>query len=1277
MGFRINTNINAIDTQRNLMMTTTNMSISMRHLSSGLRINSAADDAAGLAISQKLNAQVNGLNQAVRNAQDGISLIQTGEGALSETQTMLQRMRQLAVQSANDTNTSTDRNALQSEMNQLATEISRISNTTSFNTKNLLAGGFHNQSFQIDSNMNQTLSVGISAMDAASLGVAANGAAISATQNTANVTGVTNVSTGFKNNTSYTVKSTALAAGSLSDANGLSTRGTTQGQNIGNEALNSLGAFNGTAATNYNFRVSGVDATGKSVTQIQYSTDGGATWATSQGQSQKDGTYAFQIATNSASPYSPANDSGMTFSFTLPSSGATNPTIGDQFTFAANPVTTLSTGTIAAKLGAQTISTGGGALAITTTAVAGQFLGSASSPISFDIGDAGVANIADSVVVHYNGQTFNATAPTVANSPATFDAAANKLAINFMGTTFNFSGLTMTNGAGNVNTVSFANVLTANTVATTSQLPAGSASNYSSATNYVSLAANAALSTVGAIQSTVAGQYIGSSGVLQLVAGAANWNIGTTKATLISNSGTATNIPLTVANYASSGATGGTITYGGATFTFTGAAPAVNGVLNIAVANNSATPGGNLAVTTTANAGISSATTSSQNVGNEILNTAGAFVGSATTNYLTKVQSVTGNQVTGLQYSTDGGTTWATAVATMQSDGSYHFAVSQSSVGGTNGSGGDSGLTLSLTNPINGIAPQVNDQFSYQAVAASAYTNATAGFTGAAITSAKVNGIYSGPYAGAISVTATTTAGVLTAGAVTIGSTTLDASQLKVDTVANTIAFEGLTYSLAGVNGTLSAVVSGQTVTPASSAITANLSGAAAVTTGNTVFATAPTVTAAVTQAGPGAPGLGAGTILLKIADLSNAAALGKYGIDTVAFQPTGAAVAASFASPTFSNGIAYAATNVYGGSKVVTGADGATYNIDIANVTAAGALVQIKDSANVKILATYNVSTSGQSNNDVVAINLSQQNITNIATQNMGAESAAVAGTFTGAANMQFVTKVSQVDANGNVSQVQLSNDGGKSYGNPINANTPYNNPSALGMVTGFNLGNGLTVSLTPGQFNQNKAAVGDTFTFTTTATNANGGTGAQIIQLQSTDPVTSMVSRIGNGTLLQTNQATASLGAANLTMVANFNPMGTSGGIQAGTTNVTTLASQAAIIGVDGTIVSQATAFAGLDVTTQASAEQTIGILDAAINTVSLQRASLGAIQNSLQHTINNLSVGSENLTAAESRIQDVDVAAETVNMTKNQVLTQAGISILAQANQQPQMILKLLGQ
>src|SRR6185437_6450850 len=231
MGFRINTNVNAIDTERNLMMTSTNMSTTMRRLSSGLRINSAADDAAGLAISQKLGAQVNGLNQAVRNAQDGISLVQTAEGALNETQSILQRMRTLAVQSANDTNTQTDRTAIQSEMNQLATEVSRISNTTSFNTKNLLAGGFANQSLAIGANSGETMSFGISAMDAASLGVAANGASVSTTQNLANITSVANVGSGFKNGINYTVKSTALAAGQLTDVSGAQNKGVTQGQN--------------------------------------------------------------------------------------------------------------------------------------------------------------------------------------------------------------------------------------------------------------------------------------------------------------------------------------------------------------------------------------------------------------------------------------------------------------------------------------------------------------------------------------------------------------------------------------------------------------------------------------------------------------------------------------------------------------------------------------------------------------------------------------------------------------------------------------------------------------------------------------------------------------------------------------------------------------------------------------------------------------------------------------------------------------------------------------
>ena len=140
MGLQINTNIAAMNAYRNLSSTQNAMSTSLERLSSGLRINRAADDAAGLAISENLRAQANGLNQATANAQDGISLIQTAEGALNETHSILQRMRQLAVQSANDTNSTTDRGAIQSEVDQLAKELNRIGNTTQFNGANLLRG---------------------------------------------------------------------------------------------------------------------------------------------------------------------------------------------------------------------------------------------------------------------------------------------------------------------------------------------------------------------------------------------------------------------------------------------------------------------------------------------------------------------------------------------------------------------------------------------------------------------------------------------------------------------------------------------------------------------------------------------------------------------------------------------------------------------------------------------------------------------------------------------------------------------------------------------------------------------------------------------------------------------------------------------------------------------------------------------------------------------------------------------------------------------------------
>lgn len=137
---RINNNLMAMNTHRQMGLNETAGAKSIEKLSSGLRINRAGDDAAGLAISEKMRAQVRGLNQASRNSQDGISLIQTAEGSLSETQAILQRMRELAVQSSNDTNVSVDRGEIQKEVNQLTSEINRIGNTTEFNTMKLLNG---------------------------------------------------------------------------------------------------------------------------------------------------------------------------------------------------------------------------------------------------------------------------------------------------------------------------------------------------------------------------------------------------------------------------------------------------------------------------------------------------------------------------------------------------------------------------------------------------------------------------------------------------------------------------------------------------------------------------------------------------------------------------------------------------------------------------------------------------------------------------------------------------------------------------------------------------------------------------------------------------------------------------------------------------------------------------------------------------------------------------------------------------------------------------------
>ena len=167
-------NMTAANANRMLGVTTSAQAKSSEKLSSGYKINRAADDAAGLTISEKMRSQIRGLNKASDNAQDGISLIQVAEGALNESHSILQRMNELATQAANDTNTTSDRTAIQKEVNALTTELNRIASTTQFNTQNLLTGSFKGKNLQVGALQNQKISISITTMNATALGLSTN-----------------------------------------------------------------------------------------------------------------------------------------------------------------------------------------------------------------------------------------------------------------------------------------------------------------------------------------------------------------------------------------------------------------------------------------------------------------------------------------------------------------------------------------------------------------------------------------------------------------------------------------------------------------------------------------------------------------------------------------------------------------------------------------------------------------------------------------------------------------------------------------------------------------------------------------------------------------------------------------------------------------------------------------------------------------------------------------------------------------------------------------------
>ena len=208
MGLVVNSNIASLNAQRSLLNSNNTLQTAFERLSSGKRINTAADDSAGLAISDRLTSKINGLNQAVRNANDGISVAQIAEGAMGEVTAILQRMRDLAVQAANDSLSTADRTSLDNEQSQLATALDDTTNAAKFGSVALLDGSFANKTFQIGADSGDTLGITIAAMSSGSLGV--SGASVDLSSNASASTAITTIDTALS-----TVASERAALGAV------------------------------------------------------------------------------------------------------------------------------------------------------------------------------------------------------------------------------------------------------------------------------------------------------------------------------------------------------------------------------------------------------------------------------------------------------------------------------------------------------------------------------------------------------------------------------------------------------------------------------------------------------------------------------------------------------------------------------------------------------------------------------------------------------------------------------------------------------------------------------------------------------------------------------------------------------------------------------------------------------------------------------------------------------------------------------------------------------
>ena len=379
----INTNVAALNAQRSLGKTQSNLQLSIQRLSTGFRINSAADDAAGLAITDRMTAQIRGLNQAVRNANDGVSTLQTADSSLQQVTDLLQRLRELSVQSANDTNSSSDRQSLQAEAGSVIAELDRLANTVSFNDKKLLDGTFASAQFQVGANANQTISFSIGNAQTAnqgakltqgnsvsstiftalsSAGITVNGVAITnlsgATTIEQVVTAINNKSadtgaTAIKNSQTIVKDTGFTGITGASAATSLTLNGVTIALTTGNAATASDFAA---TVNQYSNQTGVVAATGSSSTVVTFTRASGGDIAITETTSSQG------VGDTVASSASRTFNAGLTISVDLPSTlSVSTGSNASDLGFTTGVVGTAGTGYAEKRVNTLNIATASGA----------------------------------------------------------------------------------------------------------------------------------------------------------------------------------------------------------------------------------------------------------------------------------------------------------------------------------------------------------------------------------------------------------------------------------------------------------------------------------------------------------------------------------------------------------------------------------------------------------------------------------------------------------------------------------------------------------------------------------------------------------------------------------------------------------------------------------------------------------------------------------------------------------------------------------------------------